>query len=1028
MAAIQRPTFLGETVKKTFVAAALAVAALVAGPAAPAGASDVGIDASGLHVQPVAKSGVYIVVMKGDPAVAYAGGIAGLRATKPAPGRKIDRRNLDVKKYVAHLEGEQNKALSAVGVPRAAKLASYRFAANGFSVRLTAAQAEAMRGLPSVRLVTADVRRTVDDAPKTTRPSATSAAFLGLSDKGSVYAAGVRGEGVVVGVVDTGIWPEHPSLNPKGFGPRPATFTGTGCDFGNGGYNPADTAFSCNNKLLAAKSYSSGFLEGMGEGLAAGSYLSARDEDGHGTHTATTAAGNAGVTASITGSNFGAVTGIAPRARVSVYKACWTSESGIGACFESDTAAAIDDAVADGVDVINFSIGGSVPVFGIDDLSFLFAADAGVFVARSAGNEGPAPATVGTSAVAAWVTAVGASTTDATFESTVTLGNGTVLRGASVTGGVGPKALVDAGALGNPLCLGDVPFSESVVDKIVLCKRGDNARIEKSEAVAAAGGVGMVLYNAVAPQATVTDNHFVPSIHLTNPDGETVLNYIGVAGAAATATLGSSARTIAQGSVMADFSSRGPNGFTEDIITPDITAPGVNILAGNTPTPLDGPQGQFFQAISGTSMSAPHVAGIYALVKQAHPDWSSAAAKSALMTTARQNVTKEDGVTPADPFDMGAGHVVPGGQYNRKGSLFNPGAVYDADVFDYLGSTCESFPVLPTLFFGDSACADLAAFGIQTTAENLNQASIAVGDVTGTAVVTRTLTNVSGRKLSLEAKVQAPAGFTAKVSPRELKLGVGQSASFTVTFTRTTAAFGQWGFGQLTWSGNDYKLRSPIALKAKVLSAPDAVSGSGDAGTVDVPVKFGYAGSYTATGLGAVSAHTVAWTVDDDPANDLLSAIDSGVGYSLEVVEVPAGTAVTRIALRNADVVPGADLDLYVFNENFDQVGASAAGGSHETVDLIDPAPGIYYVLIHGYETIAPSSPYVLYDWSVTRADTGGSVSVTAAPTAAVLAGSGVVNVAWAGADPAQEQIGAVLHTGPLGDIAVTLVELNGID
>ena len=149
------------------------------------------------------------------------------------------------------------------------------------------------------------------------------------------------------------------------------------------------------------------------------------------------------------------------------------------------------------------------------------------------------------------------------------------------------------------------------------------------------------------------------------------------------------------------------------------------------------------------------------------------------------------------------------------------------------------------------------------------------------------------------------------------------------------------------------------------------------------------------------------------------------MGLAIEVVVVPAGTAVTRIALRDADVAAGADLDLYVFNETFDQVGASAAGGSHETVDLYEPAAGVYYVLIHGYETVQPSSPYVLYDWSVTQADVGGSVSVTAAPSTAVVAGSGTVSVAWAGADPAQEQIGAVLHSGPLGTVGVTLVELN---
>jgi len=1016
----------GYRVKKSLLAAALAVATLVAAPLS-ASASDVGISASSLHVQQAAKSGVYIVVMKGDPVVAYRGGVAGLRATKPASGKKVDRRNLDVRKYAAHLDAQQNKALAAVGAARGAKLASYRYSANGFSAKLTPAQAAALQSQPSVRLVVADsLRQITAQPPAAARPSANSAAFLGLTDRGGVHAAGVRGEGVVVGVIDTGIWPEHPSLNPAGYGPRPASFTGTGCDFGNSAFNAADAAFACNNKLLAAKSYGLGFHNGTGEGLVPGSYLSARDESGHGTHTATTAAGNAGVTASILGSNFGAVTGVAPRARISVYKACW--EGVPAGCASSDLAAAIDDAVADGVDVINFSIGSAVAAFSIEDLSFLFANDAGVFVSRSAGNEGPAPATVGSSAVAPWVTAVGASTTDSSFEGSVTLGNGQVFRGASVTGAVGPAPFVDAGALGNPLCLGTTPFSASVVGKIVLCKRGNNARVDKGKTVLDAGGVGMVLYNAVAPQATVTDNHYLPAVHITNPDGLSALAYIAAAGAAATATLGSATRVLAQGSVMADFSSRGPNRYSEDFITPDVTGPGVNILAGQTPTPVDGPSGQLFQAISGTSMSAPHIAGIFALIKQAHPDWSPAAARSALMTTARQNVTKEDGVTPADPFDMGAGHVQPGGQYNRKGSLFNPGAVYDANILDYLGSTCETFPVLPTLFFGDSGCADLAAFGVPTAAENLNQPSIAVGDVTGVASITRTLTNVSGRRLSLEAKVQAPAGFTAKVSPREVRIPAGQSVSFTVTFTRTTVAFNAWSFGSLTWSGDDYRLRSPIALKAKEFAVQGSVAGSGASGSADLPVRFGYTGSLSVSAAGAVSANTVAGVVDNDPAHDVAAAIDSGVGYNLEAVVVPAGASLTRIALRNADVNPGADIDLYVFDSNFDQVGQSAAGGSHETVDLVDPAPGVYYVLVHGFDTAGPSSPYVLYDWSVGAADAGGSLSVTAAPASGVSAGSGVVSIAWSGADPAAEQIGVVVFNGPAGRVGLTLVELNTRD
>ena len=1009
--------------KKVLLAAALVAATLAAAPVATAQQGGAGIDTSSFHAQAVSKSGVYIVVMKGDPAAAYKGGIAGLRATKPVAGKKLDRRNADVKRYASHLDGQHAKALAAAGVPRAALLASYKYAANGFSAKLTAEQASKLAALPSVRLVTPDVVRHVDAVAATGSP--TSAAFLGLTDKKGAYASGLNGEGVIVGVIDTGIWPEHPSLNPTGFGPAPATWAGTGCDFGNTAFNPNDVPFTCNNKLLAAKKYVAGIAAG-GTNLVAGSYYSARDEDGHGTHTTTTAAGNAGVPASIVGSDFGKVTGIAPRARVAMYKACWETVGGAG-CSGADTAAAIDDAVADGVDVINFSIGGPTPVFTLDDLSFLFAADAGVFVARSAGNEGPAPSTVGTSAVSPWVTAVGASTTDSTFEGGVTLGNGLTFRGASVTGGVGPAPIVDAAALGNPLCLGTVAFTSDVTGQIVLCRRGNNARVDKSLTVKNAGGIGMVLYNAVSPQATVTDNHWVPSVHITKEDGAAVLAYINGAAGGATATIASATRVAAQGSVMADFSSRGPNGYTEDIIIPDITAPGVNILAGNTPTALASAQGQLFQAISGTSMSSPHVAGIYALLKQAHRDWSPAEAKSALMTTARQNVTKEDGVTPADPFDFGAGHVKPGGDIRSKGSLFNPGVVYDADTLDYLGSTCETFPLLPTLLISDTACDDLAAIGVQTTAENLNQASIAVGDVTGSATITRTLTNVSGKAIEIEAKVKAPAGFKVKVSPRELNIKAGASKSFTVTFTRTTAAFDAWSFGSLTWAGTGYSARSPIAVKAKEFSAPAEAFGAGTAGSVDLPVKFGYSGTYSATALGAVSANSIAGIVAQDPDRSIDAALLTGA-FSLEMVSIPAGTALTRIGLRNGDTTLGADLDLYVFDADGNQVGASGTGTSHETVDLVNPAAGDYFVVIHGFDTVNDDAPYVLYDWSVSRTATGGSLSIGAAPATATVGAAGTVTVNWAGADPLQEQIGAVLHNGPNGDLAVTLVELNGKD
>ena len=192
----------------------------------------------------------------------------------------------------------------------------------------------------------------------------------------------------------------------------------------------------------------------------------------------------------------------------------------------------------------------------------------------------------------------------------------------------------------------------------------------------------------------------------------------------------------------------------------------MNILAGNTPAALLGSPGELFQAISGTSMSSPHVAGIYALVKQAHPDWSPAAAKSALMTTARQDVVEEDGVTPADPFDMGAGHVRPGGNVRTKGTLFNPGLVYDAGLNDYLGYVCDVAPDA----ISQATCDRLEADGYATSAENLNLASIGVADVTGFATITRTITNVATKTMTWSADVDAPDGFTAVVTPDQIRL------------------------------------------------------------------------------------------------------------------------------------------------------------------------------------------------------------------------------------------------------------------
>ena len=1023
--------------RRTFLAALAALALTasnVLGAAPPGGVLTLGQGAA--KFVPAAPDDVYIVLLAESPVIAYEGGIAGLSATRPAGGKKLNPNAGNVRAYVSYLTGRHDAVLNAVG-GGGGKIYSYTYSLNGFAAVLTRAQAMKVAAMPGVISVEPDRlhNKTTDNSPS----------FLGLNAAGGLWdqlgGQGASGEGVIVGVIDTGIWPEHPSFSDQtdlvdrpgssgkrsqAYGPPPADWHGT-CQAGE-----LWSQDDCNNKLIGARY----FLAGFGKhGIIFSDYKSARDADGHGTHTSSTAAGNAAVPASIFGRSFGTISGMAPRARVAVYKALWNDQGG----FTSDLTAAIDAAVADGVDVINYSIGSSTPNFaGADDIAFLFAGLAGVFVATSAGNDGPGAETIGSPSADPWVTTVGASTQDRTFEATVTLGNATSYPGASVTPGTGGSIqIVDSVTAGSELCFVGALDPAVVSGKIVLCKRGVNARVEKSHAVQVAGGVGMVLYNASDGQALVTDNHWVPSVHINFTDGSAVKAYIAVNGVTATAAISAGSAIADPGSMMADFSSRGPNGAAGDIIKPDVTAPGVNILAGNTPTPFISRPGELFQSISGTSMSSPHVAGVGALLKQLHPGWGLEEIKSALMTTGRQDVVKEDGVTPGDLFDFGGGHIVPN-------SAADPGLVFDADdpavpgngnFRSYLAFLCGAAPFIVS----PATCASLAGLGFSFDASDLNLASIGVSSLIGSETVTRMVRSEVSGSSTWSASVEGLAGYSVTL-PANFTVSENQYHTFDITFTRTSAPIGDWVFGAIHFTHGPHDVRVPVALQAQSIEVPAIVEDVAAAatGSTSWNATVGYTGTLSASAAGLVadtvtSGLVVAQDPDQDPATDTFTSGMFFKDFSLSGAQYLAG------GTREATTEAGSDIDVYLLYELADGIAGfsfndlvvfSADGDSEEIVELVHPADGNYRLLIHGWGTPDGASSFSLHEWVVddtTLDDASFEAHAGLGDPAAVTTGDLVAITAnFSGLTSTGTQYrGVVDYSDGVSTLAFTVVRIN---
>ena len=741
---------------------------------------------------------IYVVRHQAPSLAQYGGGVEGLAATSPeATGAaRLDPTSAASVAYLAYLDGIHDQLEGAIEarVGRDVDVV-FRYDAvfNGIAVRLTPAEAQLVASLPGVRSVERDSTRTIhtDNGPR----------WFGADEvwgedppAGNAPCVGTCGEGVVVGIIDTGINHDHPSFADIGgdsydhTNPRAPQFYGacaplTGLPF-------------CNDKLI-------GFYDFSGTGP--------EDDNGHGSHVASTAAGNVlhAVVEAPTITLERDISGVAPHANIIAYKGC--SGTPVG-CQLSALVAAINQATLDAVDVINYSIGGTAanPWEDLDAQAFFDAYAAGIFVATSAGTDGPGFGTLGSPGDAPWVTTVAASTHDRK------MANGIVnmtnadsspglddIFGKSLTAPSLQARVVYAGdyaaessdsanahlcgaGVGDPATgegSGGDPWPPGTFDgEIVLCERGEYGRVAKGEYVRRAGAGGYVLMNDAANgDSLIGDPYTLPGVHISYADGLVLKAWIAANEGNGTGKIRGSSpeEDDAFGDVMASFSSRGANPAVPSLIKPDVTAPGVDILAAWM-TPLGTVGGDpEWGVISGTSMSSPHTAGAAALVRAARPTWSADAVKSALMTTAFidmpgngaevHGVLKEDSATPADPFDTGSGRV-------DLHVATAAGIVFNESAADYEAAN----PALG----GD--------------ASGLNIASLGNDNCLSSCSWTRSLTSTAGTSVTWTPSATVPAGMTITFDQPSYTIASGATVDITVTANVDgVSPKGQWTFAEV---------------------------------------------------------------------------------------------------------------------------------------------------------------------------------------------------------------------------------------
>jgi subtilisin family serine protease len=944
-----------------------------AGTATAAGGSD---DTTA----PALGAGRYVVMLR-EPAAA--GSVTG------SESGRFDARSARVTAYRAQLRRTQSTVAATYG---AKPVESFTAASNGFVADLSGKQASALSGDRRVLLV--EKSRTLK--PATWR----SPKFLGLTGKNGAWTThgGQRkaGAGVVIADLDSGIWPESKSFAGARLTKKPKTTwdisrrgTATRMEKADGGVFRGQCVIAkkwdrgdCNTKIIGARYYGDSFLKTVPVAdLADTEQVSARDGGGHGTHTASTAAGDQVDNVTTEGRRFGTVRGMAPAARLAVYKVCWeAADPDDSGCNNIDSVAAVDQAVLDGVDIINFSVGGGAsPTLDAVELAFEGAAEAGIFVSASAGNSGPGASTL--DHPAPWLTTVAAST-HVNYENTIVLGNGRKIVGASISSKPVKKTrLVDAAKAAAPtsdsgaasLCGPKSLDRAKVKGKIAICLRGEYDRVAKSAEVKRAGGKAMILVNP-SENSLDADFHVIPTIHISDTEQGRLFKYVDEKGANATASfeLGNRTKHKTPLPQVAGFSSRGPVLVSGgDLLKPDISAPGVSVLAAVSP-PSNSKRK--YDLYSGTSMAAPHITGLAAFIQSVHPAWTPMEIKSAMMTTAVPTKTAK-GRPSRDALAQGAGQVTP-----RR--FFDPGLFVTSDANQWRG-------------FLTQQGIDTGVPALQP--KKINLPSMADGSVTAQTSFRRTFRSTRAGVWRIKGVVP---GFRVKTSPAKVRADRrGDLVDVKFTFIRKDAKLNRYAQGAVTLSGPT-SVRLPVALKPVSVASPVAVSGTGVSGSTKVPLTAGFTGSLDVTARGLAKSSTVTSSV-------------APRAEDYQCVTVTPGTSLARFQVDVQDDT--ADLDLVVLasescnpDDAFALAGQSATASGDEAVTLRNPPAGVYIAEVSGFSAGEAGSPmaYAFDFWDVDAGAQAGGLKVTPDPAPVRANTKTSVSVAWSGLDPASKYLG----------------------